>query len=238
MKLTAPTHHISAKPGEFAKTVLMPGDPLRAKFIADTFMENVVEVNAIRCMYAYTGDYKGRRVSVMASGMGGSSLATHAYELYNLYDVDSIIRVGTAGGLVQDMELFDIVIAMGACHDSSYHEQYKLPGSFAPLASYPLMRRAIDKADEMKIPYRVGNVFSANSFYNDAPDDIRKWARMGALCVEMETSTLYLTAASAGKNALSLLTISDHLFKEGKMSPEARQDGCLAMMELALETAQ
>ena len=239
MSLTAPTHHITCMPGEIAKTVLMPGDPLRAKFIADTFLEDAVQVNSVRCMYAYTGTYKGKRVSVMASGMGGPSLSNQAYELYKLYGVESIIRVGTAGGYSLDLGLGDLVIAMGACHDSSFHKQYHLPGVFAPIASYPLLKRAVEKAEELGLHYAVGNVFSSNSFYCEYPEDHTVWAKMGALCVDMETSTLYMLAAAAGKQALSLLSISDYLLEDTpKMSPEQRQDGCVNMMKVALEIAE
>lgn len=238
MSLKAPTHHISALPGDFAKTVLMPGDPLRAKYMAENFLTDAKCINEIRCLYAYTGNYKGKRVSVMASGIGGTSLSTHVYELFELYGVETVIRVGTAGGLDNSLELYDIVIAQGACHDTSYHVQFNLPGTFAPVSDWNLLKRAAETAEAMGVRYRVGNMLSANSFYNDDVDAIGKWARMGALCVDNETSSLYIAAAAAKKKALSLLTVSDHLFKEGKMSALERQDACENMMKIAFEIAE
>jgi purine-nucleoside phosphorylase len=237
--LEAPTHHISAQPGEIAKTVIMPGDPLRAKFIAETYLEDVVQVNSIRCMYAYTGTYKGKRLSVMAHGIGGPTMGVHAWELYNLYDVENIIRVGTTGGIHKDLEIGDIVFAMGACYNTPYADQFRLAGTFSAIASYPLLREAIDKADEMGAKYMVGNVFSSDVFYPEyAKEDNENWAKMGVLAVEMEVAALYIVAARAGKNALGMLTVSDHVVTGVKTSAEERQKSFTKMMEIALEIAE
>jgi purine-nucleoside phosphorylase len=237
MAFCAPTHHIEAQPGDFAPTVLMPGDPLRAKYIAETYLENARQINRIRCMYAYTGTYRGKPVSVMTSGIGAPSMATHAYELYALYGVENIIRVGTTGGLCADLHLRDIVVAMGACYNTCLASQFGLNGTFSAIASYPLMRRAIGQADRLGLSYRVGNVLSTDIFYPKEQDFQLKWAQMGVLSVEMETAALYITAAAAGKNALSLLTVSDHLLTGEKTTAEERQNSFTTMMEVALETA-
>lgn len=239
MTLKAPTHHIEAQPGEIAKTVLMPGDPLRAKFIAENFLEDVVQVNGIRCMYAYTGTYKGKRVSVMAHGIGAPTMGVHAWELFHLYDVENIIRVGTTGAFHEDLDHGDIVIAMGACYDTPYANQYRLAGTFSAIASYPLLKAAVDKADELEAKYMVGNIFSADIFYPEhAKEENENWAKMGVLCVEMETAALYIVAARAGKNALSILTVSDHVVKGTKTTAEARETSFTKMMEIALEIAE
>lgn len=239
MTLKAPTHHISAQPGEIAKTVIMPGDPLRAKYIAENFLEDVVMVNEIRCMYAYTGTYKGKKVSVMASGIGAPTMGVHAWELYNLYDVENIIRVGTTGGIHMDLAIGDIVFAMGASYNTPYADQFNLPGTFSAIASYPLMRAAIDKADDLKAKYMVGNVFSSDVFYPEyGKEDNKKWAEVSVLSVEMETAALYIVAARAGKKALSILTVSDHVVTGEKVSAEIRQNSFTKMMEIALEIAE
>ena len=238
MTIKAPTHHIAAQPGDIAKTVLMPGDPLRAKFIAETFLEDVVQVNSIRCMYAYTGTYKGKRVSVMAHGIGAPTMGVHAWELYNLYDVENIIRVGTTGAIHDDLEIGDIVFAMGACYNTPYADQYKLSGTFSAIASYPLMRKGIDCADKLGAKYMVGNIYSTDIFYPEYEEEQEKWAQMGALSVEMETGALYIVAARAGKNALSILTVSDHIVRGEKASAEDRQKTFTKMMEIALEIAE
>ena len=237
--LKAPTHHIAAKPGEIAKTVIMPGDPLRAKFIAETYMEDVVQVNSIRCMYAYTGKYKGKRVSVMAHGIGAPTMGVHAWELYNLYDVENIIRVGTTGGIHKDLRIGDIVIAMGTCYNTPYADQFKLSGTFSAIASYPLLRAAVDKAEEMGTRYMVGNVYSSDVFYPEyAKEENENWAKMGVLSVEMEAAALYIVAARAGKNALALFTVSDNIMTGEKTSAEQRQTSFTKMMEIALEIAE
>jgi len=232
------TPHNEAEKGMIAKTVLMPGDPLRAKFIAETYLENPVCFNTVRNMLGYTGTYEGKKVSVMGGGMGMPSVGIYSYELFNFYDVDTIIRIGSAGGLQDDVNVMDIVIAQGACTDSNYAYQYELPGTFAPIASYDVMERAIKHAREIGVEPKVGNVVSADIFYNQFTDCNKKWADMGALCVEMEAAALYMNAAKAHKKALAILTISDHLFKTGELSPEERQKNFRQMMEIALKTAE
>lgn len=237
MSLMAPTHHISAHNGDFAKTVLMPGDPLRAQFIAENYLENARQINAIRCMYAYTGTYKGKKVSVMAGGIGVPSTATHAYELYNLYDVENIIRVGTAGGIADGLEIGDIILAMGACYNSRLVDQYGLPGTFSAIASYPLLQAAVDKAKEKSVKFQVGNIISNDVFYPEELYSTVKWRNMGVLAVEMEAAALYTLAARHKKQALAILTVSDHIVTGVKSSAEERQTSFRAMMELALEIA-
>ena len=232
-----PTPHINASPEDFAKTVLMPGDPLRAKFIAETYLDNAVLVNNVRGIQGYTGDYKGKRVSVMASGMGMPSIGIYSYELYNYFGVDNIIRVGTAGGMSENIKVRDIVIAMGACTNSNYASQYGLPGTFAPIASYGLMKTAIEKAAELGANYHVGNCLSSDAFYNDDDDASKKWVKMGVLCVEMEAAALYMNAARSDKNALGIFTVSDHIITGEATSSEERQTSFTQMMEIALETA-
>lgn len=234
--MSAPTPHNSAKPEDFAKTVLMPGDPLRAKHIAETFLKDAVMVNNFRGIHGYTGTYKGKRVSVMASGMGMPSMGIYSYELFNFYDVDNIIRIGSAGAIHPDLKLRSIVIAMGACTNSNYLSQFRMPGTYAPIASYTLLRKAADKAEEMGLDYRVGNIFSSDTFYDDANSGL-EWQKMGILAVEMESAALYANAARAGKNALCICTISDLLFSDAACTPEERQTSFTQMMELALEIA-
>lgn len=231
-----PTPHITAKAGDFAETVLMPGDPLRAKFIAETFLEDAVLVNNVRGIQGYTGYYKGKRVSVMASGMGMPSMGIYSYELYNFYDVKNIIRIGSAGAIHPDLKLMDIVIGMGACTNSNFVSQYGLPGHYAPVAGYDLLKKAADKAEELKLSFKVGNVYSSDTFYDDQPRLI-EWQRMGVLAVEMEAAALYMNAARAGKNALAICTISDCPFTGEASSAEERQNAFTQMMELALEIA-
>lgn len=229
-----PTPHNNAKKGDIAKKVLMPGDPLRAKYIAETYLENPVCFNTVRNVLGYTGTYKGKAVSVMASGMGMPSIGIYSYELYNFYDVDQIIRIGSAGALQDDVNVMDVIIAMGACTDSNYGHQYGLPGSFAPIASYDLVARAVEVAKEQGTPVRVGNVVSSDVFYNDNPAVSDAWKKMGVLCAEMECAGLYMNAARAGKQALGILTISDHIYREEAISAEARQTTFNKMMEIAL----
>ncbi|MFR2956709.1 MAG: purine-nucleoside phosphorylase, partial [Lachnospiraceae bacterium] len=198
-----PTPHIAAKEGDFAKTVLMPGDPLRAKFIAETFLTDAVLVNNVRGVNGYTGYYNGKRVSVMASGMGIPSMGIYSYELFNFYDIDNIIRIGTAGSIHPDLKIRNVVLAMGACTDSNYGAQYELPGTFAPIASFELLRKAVKVIEEMgNIGYKVGNVVSSDVFYSDR-QTTAAWQKMGALAIEMESAALYMNAARAGKNALT-----------------------------------
>ncbi len=235
MSVTAPTHHITAQVGEFAKTVLMPGDPLRAKYIAENLMENAVQINSVRCYYGYTGTYKGKEVSVLSSGIGMPSMGCYSWELYNLYDVDNIIRIGTTGAMHPDVKVRDVIIAMAASTDSNYAYQYEFPGTFAPCASYELLRKATDAAEKMGISYRVGNIFTTDLFYNHKRDITEKCRQLGLLCVEMETAALYCNAAYFGKKALSILTVSDHLLTGEKTSADEREKSFRAMMDIALE---
>lgn len=232
--MSAPTPHNNAKPGDIAKKVLMPGDPLRAKFIAETYLENPVCFNTVRNMLGYTGTYKGKPVSVMGGGMGIPSMGIYSYELFHFYDVDSIIRIGSAGGISEELGLMDIVIAMGACTDSGFAAQYQLPGTFAPIASYDLLKRAVDAADEQGTKVYVGNVFSSDVFYSDMPGVSDSWKKMGVLATEMESAGLYMNAARAGKQALAILTISDHFYRPEILTAEQRQTGFTKMMEIAL----
>lgn len=212
----------------------MPGDPLRAKYIAETYLENPVCFNTVRNVLGYTGTYKGQEVSVMASGMGMPSIGIYSYELYNFYDVDRIIRIGSAGALQDDVNVMDVIIAMGACTDSNFGSQFCLPGTFAPTASYNLVSRAVEVAKEQGTPVRVGNVVSSDVFYNDNKQASDGWRKMGVLCAEMECAGLFMTAARAGKEALGILTISDHIYREEAISAEARQTSFNKMMEIAL----
>lgn len=237
MNIQAPTHHITATPGEIAKTVIMPGDPLRAQFIAENFLEDVRQVNSVRCMYAYTGTFKGKPVSVMAHGIGAPSIGVHAWELYNLYGVDNIIRVGTAASMQPDIQIKDIVIAMGACYNTPYADQFELKGSFSAIASYSLLQAAVEQADTLHASYRVGNVLSSDIFYPEYASYQENWRKMGVLCVEMEVAALYIVAARAQKNALGLLTMSDHVLTGEKVSAEDRQNNFTQMMQIALEIA-
>ncbi|MBE5961700.1 MAG: purine-nucleoside phosphorylase [Lachnospiraceae bacterium] len=236
-KLPTPTPHNAAKPGDIAKTVLMPGDPLRAKFIAETYLEDVVCFNTVRNMFGYTGTYKGKKVSVMGGGMGMPSIGIYSYELFNFYDVDNIIRIGSAGGISDGVQLRDVVIGMGCSTDSNYAAQYKLPGTIAPVASFDLLRKAVEAAEKLNVKTVVGNVLSSDVFYNDNKDANDLWKKMGILCVEMEGAALYLNAARAKKNALCILTISDHLYTGEELSAEERQTSFREMMEVALEIA-
>ena len=235
--MAVPTPHISAAKGDFAKTVLMPGDPLRAKYIAETYLENPRLVTSVRNMLGYTGTYKGKEISVMGSGMGIPSMGIYSYELYHFYDVDTIIRIGSAGGLQDSVKVKDIVIGMGACTNSNYAEQFGLPGTFAPIADYNLLRRAVDIAEKQGNHVVVGNLFSSDSFYNANPDVNQKWRDMGILAVEMEAAGLYMNAAKAGKKALCICTISDHLYTGEELDSQERQVGFGKMMEIALELA-
>ena len=232
-----PTPHINASPADFAKTVLMPGDPIRSKFVADTFLENARLVNNVRGIQGYTGTYKGKPVSVMASGMGMPSMGIYSYELFNFFDIDNIIRIGSAGGLADNVHLRDIVIGMGACTDSNYQSQYCLGGNFAPIADFELLQKAVDTAKELNIPCRVGNLLSTEVFYNANPTFNEAWCRMGVLGVEMEAAALYMNAAAAGKRALAICTISDHIMRGEKLDVQSRETGFTDMMKIALEVA-
>ncbi len=236
--MPVPTAHIEAKKGDFAKTVLMPGDPLRSKFIAETYLEDAVLVNNIRGVQGYTGYYKGKRVSVMASGMGQPSIGIYSYELFNFYDVSSIIRVGSCGSFQECLRPMDIVIAQGACTDSTFAKQYDLPGTYCPIADFDLCRRAADECERLGVNYRVGNVFSSDVFYNDCfPGP--EWAKMGVLGVEMEANALYCNAARAGKKALCICTVSDSFVEEGvNLTADERRTAFTKMMEVALNIAE
>ena len=230
------TPHIAAEKGDFAKTVLMPGDPLRAKYIAENYLKKAVLVNDVRGIHGYTGEYRGKRVSVMASGMGMPSIGIYSYELFRFFDVENIIRVGSAGALSEKLKVRDIVLAMGACTDGNYAAQFSLPGTFAPIASYRLLTEAVEIAAKSGITPCVGNVLSSDLFYDDSASTL-KWNKMGVLAVEMETAALYMNAARAGKNALSILTISDNLVTGEATTAAERQNSFTQMMELALELA-
>lgn len=232
------TAHNGAQLGDIAKTVLMPGDPLRAKYIADTYLEDVVCFNTVRNMFGYTGTYKGKKISVMGGGMGIPSIGIYSYELYSFYGVESIIRIGSAGGFQDDIHVRDIVIGMGACTDSNFANQYGLPGTYAPIASYELVAKAAKIAEEKNIKTVVGNVLSSDVFYNANKNANNLWKEMGVLCVEMEAAGLYMNAAKLGKKALAILTISDHLYTGEALSAEDRQNTFNEMMEIALEMAE
>ena len=231
-----PTPHNSAKPGDIAKVVLMPGDPLRAKYVAEHYLSDITCFNQVRNMFGYTGTYQGKRVSVMGSGMGIPSIAIYSYELYHFYDVDAIIRIGSAGGLAPQVELRDIVIGQGACTDSNFAAQYKLPGTIAPIADYTMLRQAVEAAEARGARYHVGNLLSSDVFYSDSAGS-EAWASMGVLGVEMEAAALYLNAIHAKKKALGIMTCSDHLVTGGSLPAEERQNTFTEMMEIALAVA-
>lgn len=232
-----PTPHIEAKEGDFAKTVLMPGDPLRAKFIAETYLNDVRCVNQVRGMLGYTGNYKGKELSVMGSGMGMPSIGIYSYELYNFYGVENIIRVGSAGAILDDVNVMDVVIGMGASIVSDYPKQFGCPGYLAALADYHLLSTAVESAGRLGTKVKVGNILSEDAFYSDRLNSKDCFRKMGVMAVEMESGALYLNAARAGKHALCILTISDHIYKEEKLSAAQRQTGFGKMIEIALETA-
>lgn len=232
--MNIPTPHISAMKGDFADTVLMPGDPLRAKHIAETFLSDFKLVTEVRGILGYTGYYKGKRVSVMASGMGCPSIGIYSYELFNGYDVKNIIRVGTACSLKEDLKIRDIVIAKGASYQSSLVKAYDLPGTYSATASFDLLSKASAKAEQMSLRYRVGDVFTQDAFYDEEGSAL-KFAKMGVLAVEMETAGLYMAAARANKNALTICTISDSLITNEETTSEERQTSFNQMIELALE---
>ena len=231
------TPHNAAQKGDIAKTVLMPGDPLRAKYIADHYLENVKCFNTVRNMFGYTGTYKGKEVSVMGGGMGMPSIGIYSYELFNFYDVDAVIRIGSAGGISDDVKLRDLVIGMGASTNTNYAAQYNLQGTFAPIADYTLMKAAIDEAEKLGASYKVGNLLSSDVFYNADPTITPKYAKMGGLGVEMEAAALYMNAVYLGKRALAICTVSDHLLTGEALDSDARQTSFTEMMEIALNVA-
>ena len=230
------TPHNSAEKGDIAKTVLMPGDPLRAKFIAENYLENPVCYNQVRGMLGYTGTYRGVRMSVQGSGMGMPSMGIYSHELFNEYDVENIIRIGTAGALSDNVNLRDIVIAMSASTNSNYANQYGLSGTYAPTASYKLLSEAVKFSESLNLNYHVGNVLSSDTFYDES-GSLSKWKKMGVLAVEMETASLYMNAVRSGKNALCILTVSDCPFRNLSTTAEERQTSFRDMMEVALDTA-
>ncbi len=236
--MSIPTPHINAKKEDIAKTVLMPGDPLRAKFIAENFLEAPVLVNNVRGVQGHTGMWKGVPVTVMASGMGIPAIGIYSWELYNFYDVDNIIRIGSAGALRDDLNLMDIVAGQAACTNSNYLEQFNTGGIFAPIADFTLLTKAVEAATEKGIDVKVGNILSSDNFYaSDGWDKNAQWKRMGVMAVEMEAAGLYANAAYAGKRALCLCTISDHIYRSEALSPEDRQMSFSQMIEIALDTA-
>lgn len=230
------TPHNAAAPGEIAKTVLMPGDPLRAKFIAETYLEDTVCYNTVRGMYGYTGSYHGVRISVQGSGMGMPSIGIYSYELYHEYGVERILRVGTAGGVADYVQLRDVVLGQAACTDSNYAAQYDLPGTYAPIASYALLEAAVAAAGRLSIPVHVGNLLSTDVFYRE-PSPLPQWAKMGVLATEMEAAALYMNAAAAGAQALCIATVSDCPLRGEFTTAQERQTSFTAMIQLALETA-
>ena len=232
-----PTPHIKATPADFAKTVLMPGDPLRARFVAENFLTDAKLVNNVRGIQGYTGTYKGVPVSVMASGMGMPSIGIYSYELYNFFGVENIIRIGSAGGLADDIQLRDIIIGMGACTNSNYQAQYNLNGNYAPIASFDLLRRAVDQCEAIGVRYKVGNLLSSDVFYHADPDFNNGWYKMGVLGVEMEAAALYTIAAKHGCKALAICSVSDSLVTGEEIDSTARERTLGNMITVALETA-
>ncbi len=237
MKQLNLTPHIGCAPEDFAKTVLMPGDPLRAKMIAETYLTDRELVNNIRGVQGYTGYYNGKRVSVMASGMGMPAIGIYSHELYNVFGVETIIRVGSAGGMHPDLKLFDVVIGQGACYNSAWGNQYALPGTYSAIADFELCRKAVDECERRGLRYKVGNLFSSDNFYNDAVDQ-SVWTKMGVLATEMEAAALYMNAARAGKKALCICTISDLIAGGEATTPEQRQNAFHDMIQIALEIAE
>jgi len=232
-----PTPHIDATPDDFAPTVLMPGDPLRAKMIAENYLEDAKLVNNVRGISGYTGTYEGKRVSVMASGMGMPSIGIYSYELFNFFGVENIIRIGSAGGIDRNIHVRDIVVGMGCSTDSAYASNYNLPGTFAPICSYSLLKTFVELAEKAKVKYHVGNLLSSDIFYQDDPSSAVKWSKMGIMAVEMEGAALYMNAARAGKNALTVCTVSDHVITGESLSSSERQNTFNEMITLALLTA-
>ncbi len=239
-----PTPHIESKQGDFAKTVLMPGDPLRAKFIAENFLENARLVNGVRGINGYTGKFEGTSISVMASGMGMPSIGIYSYELYNFYGVENIIRVGSAGGMNESVKVRDIILAAGASTDSNYAHQFNLPGTFSAVADFKLLKTADQEAEKLGLNYHIGNILSSDAFYGDhgelpqAFKPLNAWGKMGVLAVEMEAAALYMNAARSGKRALAILTVSDHLISGESLPSIERQESFREMMLLSLKVAK
>lgn len=233
----SPSASIVAEESQIAKVVLMPGDPLRAKYVAEHYLENPVCFNTVRNMLGYTGTYKGRKISVMGHGMGVPSVGIYSYELYQCFGVESIIRIGSAGGIGEDVKLRDVVIALGASTNSHFADQYRFPGQLCATADYGLLRSAVEAAEKLGVRTDVGQVFTADQFYNDNPEAGAMYRKFGILALEMEAAGLYWTAQRLGKRALAILTISDHIFTGEALSAQDRQDSFHEMMEIALETA-
>ncbi len=231
------TPHNSAVKGNIAETVLLPGDPLRAKFIAENFLQDVEQFNAVRNMFGYTGTYNGKKVSVMGTGMGCASIGIYSYELIHMYGVKNLIRIGSCGAYDENLKLFDIVLAIGASTDTNYAYQYDLPGTFSATASWELLSNAKKIADDNSIHTVVGNIVTSDVFYHDNPDDWKKWAKMGIVAAEMESYALYCNASRAGVNALTILTVSDSIARQSETTPEQREKGFKDMMKIALELA-
>lgn len=231
-----PTPHINAIPDDFAKTVIMPGDPLRAKFIAENFLTDAKLINSVRGAYAYTGKYNGKPISVMSSGMGMPSMAIYSYELFNIFGIENIIRIGSAGSVNRDIKVRDLIIAMGASTNSNYASQYGLNGTFAPICSYDLLKVCTETADRLNLKVKVGNILTSDTFYDESQSSV-DWAKMGIMAVEMETAALYMNAARANKNALTICTISDHILTGEETTATERQNSFTDMMKLSLETA-
>lgn len=230
-------HNQVAEQGVIAETILLPGDPLRAKFIAENFLKDPVQFNSVRNILGYTGTYKGRKISVMGTGMGMPSIGIYSYELIHFYGVKNLIRIGSCGSYREDVKIRDIILAMSASTNSNYASQYNLPGTFAPTASWELLKKAVDIAAQKNIDVKVGSIFSSDIFYSDDPDSWKRWAKMGLLAVEMEAAALYMNAARAGANALCILTVSDSLVSHEETTAEERQNTFTQMMEIALEMA-
>lgn len=231
------TAHNKAIKGDIAETILLPGDPLRAKFIAENFLENATQFNAIRNMFGYTGTYKGKKVSVMGTGMGCASIGIYSYELIHFYGVKNLIRVGSCGAFDPKLNLYDIVLAIGASTDTNYAHQYELPGTFSATASFELLSKAKQIADESNIKTVVGNILTSDIFYNANPDSWKKWAKMGLLAAEMESYALYCNATAAGVNALTILTVSDSIVNQQETTAEEREKAFTNMMKIALGLA-
>ena len=229
------TPHIKAAPSDFAKTVLMPGDPLRSKFVAETFLENAKLVNNVRGVQGYTGTYKGVPITVMASGMGMPSIGIYSYELYNCFGVENIIRIGSAGAINEKVNLRDVIIGMGACTNSCYQDQYNLNGKFAPIADFELLSHAVNAAKELGVNYHVGNILSSDIFYHADPNFNDGWSKMGVLGIEMEAAALYMNAAAFGQRALAICTVSDHILRGEALDADSRQTSFTDMMKIALE---
>lgn len=237
MKTTKETPHIKPNGVEIAETILLPGDPLRAKFIAENFLENYECFNEVRGMLGYTGTYKGKKISVMGTGMGPASMGIYSWELINVFGVKNLIRIGTCGAMQEDIDLYDVIFGMGAATDSNYGHQFNLPGQFPLTASFELLEKAKKVADEKGQKVHIGNILSSEIFYNADPTAIKKWQDAGILSVEMESVALYWNAIQAGVNALCILTVSDHLITNEHASTEERQTAFTKMMEIALELA-